>query len=54
MVQQVQLVNQSLPQMGLFRSKLIILNNNNHGYFMDTLSGMKKHIVFRFEKYPSN
>lgn len=40
--------------MCIFKNKLVVVNNNNHGYFMDTNTGLKKTITFKFEKYPSN
>ena len=51
--QTVALNNQTVPQICLAKGKSLVLNNGNCGYFMDTHTGMKKAIVFKFEKYPS-
>lgn len=39
--------------MTLSKGKFLVINENNHGFFIDLANGQKKLIVFRFEKYPS-
>jgi len=46
LLQSVTLMNQPNPHFTLSKNKMLIVNNNNCGYFMDSAAGQKKHIVF--------
>ena len=50
-LQQVALVNQLEPKFCLCKTKTVILNHGNCGFFLDAKSGQKKHILFKFDKY---
>mmetsp|Transcript_16010 Transcript_16010/g.24830 ORF Transcript_16010/g.24830 Transcript_16010/m.24830 type:complete len:110 (-) Transcript_16010:2224-2553(-) len=52
-LQQVLLYNQPVPQMFLSKSKCLILNEGNCGFFMDKDSGQKQAITFKFDSFPS-
>ena len=37
----------------MLKNKFLILNHNNEGFFMDTTQGVKKNILFKFDKFQS-
>jgi len=51
--QTLSLLNQNAPQMCLSKSKCLILNENNHGFFFDKQTGLKRAIEFKFDKHCS-
>jgi hypothetical protein len=52
-VQMISIENQPIPMLCLAKGKPLVINKGNQGFFVDTKTGMKNNIVFKFEKYPT-